>query len=354
MSAELNGILTPSGVLIGQLNQTGSGGTDNYNDLVNKPSINGVTLAGNKTSTDLGINIPTKVSQLQNDSHYVQQSAIPTKTSQLQNDSGFVYAANLATVATTGSYNNLSDKPTIPTKTSQLQNDSNFVAASSLAAVATSGSYDDLTNKPTIPAAQVNSDWNSSSGVSEILNKPNLAAVATSGSYDDLTDKPTIPAAQVNSDWNSNSGVSQILNKPTIPVNSDFSLSGLSDTTITSPSSGQVLSYDGSKWKNNSPVDVKSDITWNEITASGTGAYRLGKMVFITYQGASATHANGDTLFVLPTALRPVQNWEQAFTVDGKTFGQVHLLTNGNVNINNIADNTQTGRIYFSVAYPLA
>ena len=62
----------------------------------------------------------------------------------------------------------------------------------SLATVATSGDYDDLTNKPIIPAAQVNSDWNASSGVSEILNKPSLATVATSGDYDDLTNKPTI------------------------------------------------------------------------------------------------------------------------------------------------------------------
>ena len=61
-----------------------------------------------------------------------------------------------------------------------------------LATVATSGDYDDLTNKPTIPAAQVNSDWNAASGVAEILNKPTLATVATSGSYNDLTDKPTI------------------------------------------------------------------------------------------------------------------------------------------------------------------
>ena len=38
--------------------------------------------------------------------------------------------------------------------------------------VATSGDYNDLTNKPTIPAAQVNSDWNASSGVAQILNKP--------------------------------------------------------------------------------------------------------------------------------------------------------------------------------------
>ena len=44
-----------------------------------------------------------------------------------------------------------------------------------------------------IPAAQVNSDWNASSGVAQILNKPNLATVATSGSYNDLSNKPTIP-----------------------------------------------------------------------------------------------------------------------------------------------------------------
>ncbi len=44
-----------------------------------------------------------------------------------------------------------------------------------------------------------------------------LATVATSGSYLDLTNRPTIPAAQVNADWNASSGVAQILNKPTIP-----------------------------------------------------------------------------------------------------------------------------------------
>lgn len=53
-----------------------------------------------------------------------------------------------------------------------------------------SGSYDDLSNKPTIPAAQVQSDWNASSGMGEILNKPELADVATSGSYNDLEDTP--------------------------------------------------------------------------------------------------------------------------------------------------------------------
>lgn len=114
--------------------------------------------------------------------------------------------SDLATVATTGDYDDLLDKPDL----------SVYAETSNLATVATTGDYDDLINKPSIPAAQVNSDWNAASGVAQILNKPSLAAVATSGSYTDLQDKPTIPDAQVNSDWNSSSGVSEILNKPTL------------------------------------------------------------------------------------------------------------------------------------------
>jgi len=72
--------------------------------------------------------------------------------------------------------------------------------AAQLATVATSGEYSDLKDKPIIPAAQVNSDWNAISGVAQIINKP------------------TIPAAQVNSDWNASSGPAQILNKPFIPT----------------------------------------------------------------------------------------------------------------------------------------
>ena len=52
-----------------------------------------------------------------------------------------------------------------------------FVKPSALATVATTGSYNDLTNKPTIPAAQVNSDWDAVSGVAQILNKPTIPTV---------------------------------------------------------------------------------------------------------------------------------------------------------------------------------
>lgn len=63
MSNTLNGSLTPRSNLIGSLSSGGgSGGTSNYNDLSNKPSINGVTLSGNKTTDDL--NLPNELSEL--------------------------------------------------------------------------------------------------------------------------------------------------------------------------------------------------------------------------------------------------------------------------------------------------
>lgn len=107
------------------------------------------------------------------------------------------------------------------TNNAVLTNGAGYITSASLSGYALtsqlfSGSYTDLTNKPAIPAAQVNSDWNASSGVAQILNKPALALVATTGAYSDLTGKPTIPAAQVNADWNAASGVAQILNKPAL------------------------------------------------------------------------------------------------------------------------------------------
>lgn len=78
------------------------------------------------------------------------------------------------------------------------------------ASVASSGSYNDLTDKPT-PIDQVNSDWNATSGVSQVLNKPTLFSgvyadlsgkpVLFSGNYADLSGKPTTftPSAHTHS-----------------------------------------------------------------------------------------------------------------------------------------------------------
>ena len=120
---------------------------------------------------------------------------------------------NLSRVATTGDYDDLTNKPVIPTKTSDLTNDSgyitknvndltNYTLTSNLSNVATSGSYNDLSDKPTIPVVPTNiSTFTNDSGyitknVNDLTNytlTSNLSTVATSGSYNDLSDKPTIP-----------------------------------------------------------------------------------------------------------------------------------------------------------------
>ena len=66
------------------------------------------------------------------------KSEIPTKVSQLTNDSGYIdntvddlvnytKSSDLSAVATTGSYNDLLNKPFIPTKTSEIINDSGYI-----------------------------------------------------------------------------------------------------------------------------------------------------------------------------------------------------------------------------------
>jgi hypothetical protein len=67
-----------------------------------------------------------------------------------------------------------------------------------------SGSYTDLTSKPTL----------FSGSYTDLTSKPTLF----SGSYTDLTNKPTIPAAQIQSDWTqtNNTLLDYIKNKPTL------------------------------------------------------------------------------------------------------------------------------------------
>lgn len=67
-----------------------------------------------------------------------------------------------------------------------------------LSTVATSGSYNDLTDKPTIPPAIVVDTELSQTSTNPVQNKVitakvnSFSTVATSGNYNDLTDKPTI------------------------------------------------------------------------------------------------------------------------------------------------------------------
>jgi hypothetical protein len=118
----------------------------------------------------------------------------------------------LAEVASSGDYNDLTNKPTLfdGTYASLTGKPTTFSPAfhthaisdvtgletslDSKISVGASIPYNSLTGTPTIPAAQVNSDWAAVTGVSQVLNKPVLSTVATSGNYNDLTNKPVIPS----------------------------------------------------------------------------------------------------------------------------------------------------------------
>lgn len=65
----------------------------------------------------------------------------------------------------------------VPEDVSDFNNDAGYLTSADVSTVAISGDYDDLLNKPSIPAAQVNSDWDAVSGVAQILNKPTIPTV---------------------------------------------------------------------------------------------------------------------------------------------------------------------------------
>ena len=158
------------------------------------------------------------------------------------------------------------------------------------------GDYNSLFNKPTIPAAQVNSDWNSVSGASRILNKPVVPAVpsvttaSASGSgslsYNSLNGEftftppnlssyltsytetdPVFAASEASSitstdtsnwdtayGWGNHASSGYLTSTGSINTHTDV------DTTTTPPSNGQVLKWNGSQW---APA--------NDLTAEGVG-----------------------------------------------------------------------------------
>ena len=92
-----------------------------------------------------------------------------------------------------GSYNDLSNKPNIPSKTSDLNNDSGFLTSHQSLAnyIQKSNTSGLVKNDGTIDTTSYSTF---SGNYSDLNGKPSLATVATTGDYDDLTDKPTIPS----------------------------------------------------------------------------------------------------------------------------------------------------------------
>lgn len=183
----------------------------------------------------------------------------------------------LATVATSGSYNDLSNKPTL-----------------------FSGNYNDLTNKPTIPSAQVNADWNASSGVMEILNKPTIPT-----KFSDLVDDSDyITAQDVASIVVGSADV--VITETASHINITFVTTSISFTPNTTMSlwAGQkvgTLTVSGTHLKQDITLTVPANFTAQvsggtaaqSITIPQTGGEVTGVSVTITYTGADSGSYNG-------------------------------------------------------------
>lgn len=244
--------------------------------IKNKPSIpsvgdgtltiqkNGTTIdtftANQSSNTTVNVTVPTATSDLTNDSDFVSDSSyVHTDnnfTTTLKNKLDGIQAGaevnvqadwteadstaddyiknkpTLATVATSGDYDDLTNKPTIPTvndgtltiqkngttidtftanqsgnttvnvtvptATSDLTNDSDFVSDASYVHTDNNFTNADVTKLNGIESgAEVNvqADWTQNTATADdyIKNKPTLSTVATTGDYDDLSNKPTIP-----------------------------------------------------------------------------------------------------------------------------------------------------------------
>lgn len=143
-----------------------------YNDLINRPAqVTGQVQSNwaqtNETAVDFIKNKPTIIDPVNADwnatsglSEILNKPSIPSKTSDLQNDSGYITIADIPAqvksdwLATSGPEEIL-NKPSIPTKTSDITNDSGYIT---------------LAEVP----AQVKSDWEAVSGPAEILHKPTI------------------------------------------------------------------------------------------------------------------------------------------------------------------------------------
>ena len=191
--------------------------THNYNDLEDKPTL----FSGAYKDLTEKPTIPTKISELINDSNFVDSTVLSTKANAVHTHN-YDDLTNKP-VLFSGTYADLTGKPTIPTKTSELTNDSNFATVTLLDSKADkvhnhsytelddlptlfSGDYKDLIGTPVIPSKTSELTNDSNFATTDLVNTK--ANKTHSHSYLDLEDLPNLFSGNYN----------DLLNKPKIPT----------------------------------------------------------------------------------------------------------------------------------------
>ena len=224
--------------------------------------------------------------------------SVPTKVSDITNDLNFVEETNLADVAFSGKYADITGTPYIPTKTSDLTNNSDFVSDANY--VHTDNNFttslkDKLNGIATGAEANVQSDWNVADTSSDafIKNKPAIstktsditndsgfitsAAVPTKTS--ELTNDSGFITNQVNNlaNYYDQTSINGMFNELSIPTKtSDLTNDSgfLTSIPIASASTlGGVKIGNGINVAADGTISaaISASLDWNDITNKPTG-----------------------------------------------------------------------------------
>lgn len=260
-----------------------------YNDLTNLPTVD-TTLSTSSTNA-------------------VQNKAIATAMNRKANDN------DLATVAKTGSYNDLKDNPTIGNGKLTIQRNGTLVA--SFSANQTGATTANLNVPTTVAELTDSTDYAYEADLIQL--ESSLATVALTGSYDDLTDTPTIDATISASSTNAvqNKAVSEAL-----ATKAD--ISSIGNGTLTIKRNGTSVATFTANQKTGAEADISVPTAVSQL--SDASSYYTKTEVDDAISGAvsaSLKYKGSCTFANLPSSgmqVGDVWNITDDFTLDGEPY----------------------------------
>ena len=207
-------------------------------------------------------------------------------------------------------YTLLTNAPTIPSDINELTDVDSLLGSGGGSSF--SGDYDDLTNKPTL----FTGDYD------DLTNQPDLSNYLTSVpqiSYNDLSDTPTIPAQNT-------AGTGIQINSGVVSINAN--LADLQNVSNTTPSTGQVLKWNGSSWapgadsEGSGGSSITSINQLNDVDTSGVsnGQFLAWDGTKFVAQSGSTTDLSSESITELSDVVTDTPNSGDALVWNGSAW----------------------------------